>query len=658
MPAQGGGTEIIMNDRVKGLVEVLKKRDYREKRIKTNARKLGKSLSENADIFCSCIGIEEPVLHDGDRIGFNRCCTGGIEGCGGNFAPNYALYLNHGFDWVLEKMQSAPRCEFAESAEKVISAVYKLCDKYKNAAGGELGNALETVPRKAPRTYYEALVMLKIMIFMLRIGGLDHVTLGRFDQYMYPFFCADTAGGASAEEIFNLTEEFFVSINFDIDIYFGMQTGDDGQSMMLGGLDADGNEGFNELSEICMRASMELGLIDPKINLRVNKNTPDSLYLLGTEMTKMGLGFPQYSNDDVVIPGLIDLGYAPSDAYNYSVAACWEFIVPDARDIPNIKTVNFPKIINDCIFSYAEKCRTYPEFFGFVKAAVERECDRLLGEAAAADRLVPNIVDSLFSASCIEKMKDQSEFSAKYNNYGFHGAGIANAADALCAVKKLVFEEKRYSATELIAALNANFEGFESMHSELCSCPKMGNNDDYADSLAIALMDVFCTHMKTLRTPAGGICRPGTGSAQEYIYSSREVGATADGRYAHAPYSSSFSPAITSHVAGPLSVIASFTKFDMKRIVNGGPLTLEIHDTTFRNHDGTEKVAQLVKSFILMGGHQLQLNSVNRERLLDAQKHPGKYPNLIVRVWGWSGYFDELEPVFQNHVINRQEYML
>ena len=136
------------------------------------------------------------------------------------------------------------------------------------------------------------------------------------------------------------------------------------------------------------------------------------------------------------------------------------------------------------------------------------------------------------------------------------------------------------------------------------------------------------------------------------------MGATADGRCAFTPYSSSFSPAITSHTAGPLSVIQSFTKFDLKRIVNGGPLTIEIHDTTFRIHDGVEKVAQLVKNFILLGGHQLQLNSINREKLLDAQKHPGKYPNLIVRVWGWSGYFNELDLRYQNHIIKRTEYIL
>lgn len=645
-----------MNSRVKNLIEILKEKEYRKNRICKDTGKMNYSLSENTELFCKLMELEQPVIYDGDRIGFNRYNSNSIGPVSGNFVPNYAIYLNNGFDYILKKVTKSEKNEFTDSVERAVLSIYELCDRYKSSADGDLKKALENIPQNKPQSYYEALVMMKIMIFVLRISGLCHITFGRFDQYMYPFFKHDIENGMSLDDILNLTEEFFVSINFDIDLYAGVQYGDDGQSIMLGGLNQDGSDSYNELSEICMEASMELGLIDPKINLRVNKNTPDSVYLLGTEMTKMGLGFPQYSNDDVVIPGLIELGYAPADAYNYSVAACWEFIVPDARDIPNIQTVNFPKIVNDCVHRYSDRCENYEEFFSFVKKDIAQECDKLLKAAVDWDRRTPNIIDSMFSETCIEKLQDQSTFSAKYNNYGFHGAGIANAADALCAVKKLIFEEKKYTANELINALNENFEGYETLHTDLCNCPKMGNNDDYVDTLASDIMTVFCTHMKTLKSVGGGICRPGTGSAQEYINSSKNVGATADGRYAFTPYSSSFSPAITSHIDGPLSVIQSFTKFDLKKIVNGGPLTLEIHDTVFRNYDGIKKVAQLVKEFVLLGGHQLQLNSINRDKLIDAQKHPGKYPNLIVRVWGWSGYFDELDTVYQNHIIKRTEF--
>lgn len=134
--------------------------------------------------------------------------------------------------------------------------------------------------------------------------------------------------------------------------------------------------------------------------------------------------------------------------------------------------------------------------------------------------------------------------------------------------------------------------------------------------------------------------------------------ATADGRKAYTPFGSSFFPAITTHLNGPLSVVQFFTKFDLKKIINGGPLTLEIHNTAFRNAEGMKKVAQLVKTFVHLGGHPLQLNSINRERLLDAQKHPEKYPNLIVRVWGRSGHFNELDLPYQQHIISRTEFQM
>jgi formate C-acetyltransferase len=170
-------------------------------------------------------------------------------------------------------------------------------------------------------------------------------------------------------------------------------------------------------------------------------------------------------------------------------------------------------------------------------------------------------------------------------------------------------------------------------------------------------MLAFAENMNLTDNGVGGIWRAGTGSAMEYIWKGEKCPATADGRLDGEPYSSSFSPALDAK-CGLLSVIQSFTKFDMKKIINGGPLTVEIHDSTLRGDIGIEKVAMVVKSFIDLGGHQLQLNSVNRERLLDAQAHPEKYPGLIVRVWGWSGYFSELDVKYQNHIIRRVEHTI
>ena len=245
---------------------------------------------------------------------------------------------------------------------------------------------------------------------------------------------------------------------------------------------------------------------------------------------------------------------------------------------------------------------------------------------------------------------------AKYNNYGLHGAGISTAADALAAIREGVFERQEFTAAELLAALEADFVGFEELQKKLLSYPKMGNNDDRADLLGCFLMERYSSYLNGKPNNHGGVFRAGTGSAMDYIRKAKDVGATADGRKAGTPFGSSYSPSPIARLKGPLSNVQSFTKFDLRKICNGGPFTIEIHDTVFRNDEGEKKVAQLVKSYIDLGGHQIQINAINRDILLDAKKNPENYPNLIVRVWGWSGYFTELDTVYQDHVISRMEF--
>ena len=653
-----------MTERVEKLLGLLKSKEYKKLRGDYTDYITGsQSADVRLELFLQNINAQKAVIFEGDRIGFNRY-TKNINRkyySPGNTAPDYGYYLKNGLGYVYKHLENIPdtaeehQKAFAERGIKALKAIFSICEKYKESADGELKSILEKIPYNPAQSYHEALVMLKIIIFALRLNYNSHITLGRFDQYMYPYYLADIEKGVTKEEISELTQEFFINLNFDTDLYFGMQVGDNGQSMMLGGLNIEGEDCYNELSEICMKASMELNLIDPKINLRVSSKTPKERYVFATEMTKMGLGFPQYNNDDIVIPGLIKLGYAPEDAYNYSVAACWEYIVPDSYDYPNIRALNFPLAVNNALDKYLEKCESFEQFKGFVKKEIIEMCDEMCEWADT----VPRIADTLFSLfipKCVINWTDCDKFKDYYCNFGFHGAGIANAADALCAIEMLIFEEKSVTVEELKKALSMNFEGHTSLRNRLLGCPKMGNNDDRADSKAEFLMDTYCNSLAGRKNRFGGIIRPGTGSAMEYIRAAQAVGATADGRLSGTPFSSSFSPAITTNLSGVLSVIQSFTKFDMTRIINGGPLTIEIHDNTFRNDYGVEKVAELVRMFVELGGQQLQLNAINGKKLLEAQKNPQLYPNLIVRVWGWSGYFNELDKEYQDHIIARTQF--
>ena len=612
---------------------------------------------------------EKPVVYPLDVFGFNFGTSEKTRWSSGNITPNFEKALSVGLLAIKDELEAS--IAKAESEEKRAFGNEML--EYLNgyiedsiahradalAQGNtRLYEALERVPLYPAESFFDACLFIRAIMYFLRRSGATHLGLGRFDQYLYPYYLADKARDVSDDEIFETVEAFFIALNHDTDIYRGMLMGDNGQSIVLGGFDENGNSLYNELSEMCMRASLELELIDPKINLRVGKNTPIEIYEFATELTKKGLGFPQYCNDDVVIPGLIGLGYDKKDAYNYVVAACWEYIIPFCSgDVPNKRTLNFPLAVSRAINEGLLEVDSFEELMARAKREIEKDCDEHI-EISWGHIERDGTELSIFADGCIESLTNLWHGGTKYKNFGSHGTGIANAADALAAVKKLVFEEKSVTREELLDALAKDFEGYEPLRKKLLACPKMGNNDDYVDSIANELMSHFGKYLNGKPNGLGGIWRAGTGSAMEYIHSAKKCPATADGRHAGAPYPSSFSPSLEFRPDGILSVIQSFTKHDMTDIINGGPLTIEIHDTVLRNDIGIKKTAALVKAFIDLGGHQLQINSINRDRLLDAQAHPESYPNLVVRVWGWSGYWNDLGKEYQDHIIKRVEFSL
>ena len=657
-----------MTEKVEKMLNLLKEKEYRKLREQGKLIDVPENVTpaEFAMLFRLNADPKSTILYENDDFGFNRGTNAEMGGGEGNFTPNYFKVISSGLDAIKEEIRKTAKKtadsgkkEYADAMAECINICFEFSDKYKEKArlsgNTRLYNALCKIPHKGAETFYEACVFMKLCIYFIRASFTTHLGLGRFDQYMYPYYLNDKKNGVTDDEILETIELFFISINFDTDLYQGIQQGDNGQSMVLAGFDKDGNYLYNELSEMCMKASLELNLIDPKINLRVGKNTPDAIFEFGTMLTKQGMGFPQYCNDDVVIPGLIKLGYEPHDAYNYVVAACWEHIIPNCgADYPNIATMDFPAVVGKTVQDKLMECDSFESLMEKVKASIKEECDRIV---LISRPMVMRVFTSIFIDGCIEKLTDMWLGGAKYYNYGCHGAGIANAADALAAVKKNVFDDKTIKKEELLSALSKNFEGFDELRNLLKNSPKMGNNDDYADNIAGELMETFSSNINNRRNILGGIWRAGTGSAMEYIRKGALCPATADGRKAGEPYSSSFSPSLDVKTKGILSVLQSFTKYDLTNIINGGPLTIEIHDTVFRNEEGIKKTAMLVKDFILLKGHQLQINSINRERLIDAQKHPENYPNLIVRVWGWSGYFNELDLEYQNHIIRRTEHM-
>jgi pyruvate-formate lyase len=570
-----------------------------------------------------------------------------------------------------ERLKNDPKAvEFLDCAIETIDAVLDLAHRYAEKASQnqryDVAKILYRVPAQPASTFHEALQALRLCHAVLWLGGHYHCGLGRFDQYMWPYLKKDLdLGRLDINDAEQLLAEFFLSLNKDSDLYPGIQQGDNGQSLMLGGVKRDGSSGVNELTNMVLRVARGVGMIDPKINLRVSRDTSLDLLELAAELTQIGLGFPQYSNDEVVIPGLVAHGYALEDARDYCVAACWEFLIPGrGMEVVNIGAVSMPAAVDGAIRSGLAAGGSFDEILVRVGTNLRSQVAKL-AERSARLLLPPAPYYSVLMNGCLECGCDLSQ-GLKYNNFGIHGACSSNAADALAAVKALVFDERSLSAQSLLDALATNFAHDERLRRRLFDeSPKVGNDDGRADAMLVKLFDLFADACASIPDNGrGGVFRPGSGSAMFYVWLAQGhdamlepvVGATADGRKQGGFFSSSLAPSPGVRVRGPFSVFKSYSKINYQRICNGGPLTLEVSDTVFRNPEAVHQVALLIRLFAAVGCQQLQINTLNVESLKDAQLHPENHKNLVVRVWGWSGYFCELDEAYQNQIIGRHIY--
>lgn len=651
-------------------------REYVEKKLEPRAR-----LS---DRFVRICAMETPLIMPGERIVLTRTITDAnaifikeegkdridlpcmftkeewldvkskhfIHEAGflSNVIPDFAGILSRG---LLDYRKEAD-CY----GQQMIDALIDLCDRYAAAAKeqgrGDIAETLAQVPRYPARNFREALQMIRIINFAAWLEGNYHITMGRFDLYCWPYLQADLGSGAHTEATaLDLLCDFFLSFNKDTDLYFSILRGDNGQSITLGGVDREGKTVFNTLSRLCLLASKRLQVIDPKINIRVNKETPLEIYELGSELTAVGLGFPQYTNDDIVIPGFMKLGYSLEDARDYAIAACWEIIVPVlSADVINVGALSLSKVVDKAFHEALPTAKSFEEFYASVKAGIQAECDSITAGIRDLWFLPSPFYGLFFPFEDISK-------GGKYNNFGIHGTGVATAADSLAAIQKYVFEEKSITPADYIAAVDADFEGYPELLSKLrYDTPKMGNDDDFVDAIAVRLLADFAEALEPKRNCRGGRFRAGTGSAMYYLWHAEQIGASPDGRRKGEGLGTNYSASLYARNQGPFSIVKSFSKPDLTRTCNGGPLTLEFHSSTFHSADGIRKLALLVRSFVELGGHQIQLNTVDADTLKDAQAHPEKYAQLIVRIWGWSAYFVELDKKFQDHVIARSEYRL
>jgi len=640
-----------------------------------------------ADNFVKACAAEEPVILPGENLVFtrskrpfrnwpNRCPDKHFGFTAANICADWEQSLAQGLLGRRTAAEAALRDgrgnrEAMQSSIQTIDAVLALAARYAAAARkqgrGDLAGMLEQVPAHAPQSFRQALQSLKFMHSCVWFCA-NHVGLGRFDQYMLPYYQRDLDHGViTREQAAELIAEFFISLNKDIDLYPGVQPGDNGQSLMLGGVTRDGKTAVNALTWLVLEVSEEVNMIDPKINLRVDRNTDPKLLELAAKLTRRGLGFPQYCNDEVVIPALVKHRYTLEDARDYTVAACWEFIIPGrGMDVPNINALSFPFAVDAAIREKIGR-GTFADLETVVQQKIKDQVDGYVeNKRRWFDDFPPSPYYSVLMTSCLERGLDINHGGCDYYNYGIHGAGSANAADALAAVKKFVYEDKTVKSGELLDALWKNWADHEELRQKMLHCElKTGNHQPEADAMLKKLFDWFSDACEAIKDNGrGGMVRPGTGTAMYYVWlrdpdfcgEEPTVGATADGRKVGDFFGSSLSPAPGAKLSGPISMMQSFGQLDYSRVCNGGPITMELSDTVFRDDEALAKVAMLVRTFVHTGCQQLQMNVLNPAILKDAQIHPDKHRDLIVRVWGWSGYFVELAPEYQQQIINRHLY--
>ena len=558
------------------------------------------------------------------------------------------------------------------------------------------------VAEGAPRDFWEAIQLWHIATNMIIIETNGHsVTYGRFDKIFWPFYKHDIETGTLTREFMQeLIEHSFLKmhqlrkIRDTAAITFSSGTIMGGTALDVGGVDEDGNDITNDLSYMVLDAHAHTRIPNPWMGVRLHKGSPREFKIKVFNVIRIGTGEPKIFNDEPMIRSLLNYGKPIGDARNYVGIGCVEPAVPgktygwhDSGSMNLAKVMTLAINGGRCI-ECSDKCPRWAKCggagtqlsidtgsleaftsFDQVKESFDKQmkywCDKLISTINKIDyahqRLKPLPYLSLLVDDCVEQGKDVSAGGARYNHSGPQGVGLGTTADALSVVRQLVFDEKRVTGGELLAALRANWEGYEPLYA-LVNSDRMhhyGNDDDYADEIAQFVMNTYCKHIEHRPTPHGGEYMPGVFSVTNNVMHGTVVWATPDGRKAGEPVSDCIGPAHTqccSHDRrGPTAIANSVSKLDMPRIGNGIILNWKFSPTAVSGETGRDSLMALMDGYFERQGMQSQFAIVGKETLKAAQKDPDSYRDLLVRVAGYSAYFVELSAELQNDLIGRTE---
>lgn len=609
----------------------------------------------------------------------------------------------------LTEMKNLKKYYFHQAILIVIKAVKNFAERYAHLAFEmardaeperaeelrEISRILSKVPYEPAETMREAVQSMWLVHLVLQIESNGHsLSYGRMDQYLYPYYKKDLSEGTETEEsacelLTNLWLKTYTINKIRSWSHTQFSAGSPlYQNVTIGGQTPDKKDAVNPLSYLILKSVAQTHLPQPNLTVRYHSGLDDDFMKECIEVVRLGFGMPAFNNDEIIIPSFIEKGVREEDAYNYSAIGCVETAVPGkwGYRCTGMSFLNFPKSLliamNDGtdpesgvkvtegaghflhMESYADIEKAWDKIirdFTRHSVIIETCCDMVLEET------VPDVLCSSLVDDCIARGKTLKEGGAVYDFISGLQVGIANMADSLAAIKKCVFEDQSISKQELWDALENDFEGPEGerIRNILLSAPKYGNDDDYVDSLIRSAYDVYIDEIKKYhntrykRGPVGGTYYAGTSSISANVGQGMGTLATPDGRKARTPLSEGCSPSHAMDQNGPTAVFKSVSKLPTEDITGGVLLNQKVTPQILSKEEDRMKLIYIIRTFFnRLHGYHVQYNVVSRETLRDAQAHPDKHRDLIVRVAGYSAFFNVLSKQTQDDIIERTEQVL
>lgn len=498
------------------------------------------------------------------------------------------------------------------------------------------------VTLEKPHDLKSALQSILLWNSLLWQTGHNLVGLGRLDKVLakYPI----------PEDAEELICDFLKTLHCEYTFKSGVLKGDTGQIILLGGLDENGEYFCNEYTKLFIKCIEKIHLPDPKLLLRCSKNMPKELMELSMECNATGIGSPLFSNDDIVIPKLIDFGYEAKDAYNYGVSACWEPLsIGNSLEQNNLANVEYGSCMHQVLVDEKlSDCSTFDDVLNVFYKKLEGNSIQI---KTGLDRIVWE--DDPLLSLMMGLKTDIAQGGAKYNDYGILSVGMSAAVNSLLNIKKFVFEEHKYTLKDVQKIILDNYQGSAddfALFSE--SENGYGTESDDAISLTNKIIAKTETFFKDYRNKFGGKVKFGL-SSPGYLVVGQNCGATLDGRKA----GDAFQTHISRDKGEPLTEIMNFESKLKFTGTSANANVLDVMVPSSLLKDNVDKFATYMMAGIKSGIFQLQMNVLSYAQLVEAKAHPEKYPNLIVRVWGFSAYFNDLPEEYKDHLINRAKQM-